>query len=79
MPKAFWLFAKNIGDGTDENPNRPGLPIGVGGKMTCPGDIIRLTGPVASPHRHLLVGGIALADDNLDGLTGDGHIHYVLK
>jgi len=78
--KAGWLFARNAGDGTESNPNRPALPVGVRGKMTNPGDIIRLTGPVGpSAHRHLLVGGIALADDNLDGGVGEGHVHYVLK
>ena len=80
MPKAGWLFAKNAGDGTEDNSNRPALPVGVGGKWTMPGDIIRLTGPVGpNTHRHLLVGGIALADDNLDGGVGEGHVHYVLK
>jgi hypothetical protein len=76
--KAFWMFSRNAGDGTEDNPNRPALPD-VGGKWTCPGDVLRLTGPPASPHQHLLVGGIALADDNLDGLPGDGHVHYVLR
>lgn len=79
MARAGWLFARNAGNGTDENPNRPALPAGVGGKWTMPGDIIRLTGPVASPHRHLLTGGVALQDDNLAGGAGDGHVHYVLK
>ena len=76
--RSFWLFATNAGDGTEGNPNRPALPAVVGGKWTSPGDVVRLIGPVASPHRHLLVGGIALADDNLDGLPGDGHVHYVI-
>ena len=75
--KSFWLIARNGGTGTDEDPNRPDLPAGIGGKWTSPGDIVRLTGPVASPHRHLVIGGIALADDNLDGGVGDGHVHYV--
>ena len=72
--KAFWLFSTNAGDGSEDDPNRPALPAGVGGRWTCPGDVIRLTGsPV--PHTHLLVGGVALPDDNL----GDGHRHYVVK
>jgi len=80
MARAFWMFATNAGDGTDENANRPALPDGVGGKWTMPGDVIRLTGPDGpNAHRHLLVGGIALADDNLDGGVGEGHVHYVLK
>ena len=53
MARAGWLFAKNAGDGTEGNPNRPALPVGVRGKMTCPGDIIRLTGPAGpNAHRH---------------------------
>jgi hypothetical protein len=78
MAKAFWLFAKSTGDGTADDPIRPALPH-VGGKWTSPGDVIRLTGPTGNDHRHLLVGGIALADDNLDGQAGDGHVHYVVK
>ena len=74
MAKAFWLFSKNAGDGSDDNANRPSLDA-FGGRWTSPGDIIRFTGPVSSPHIHLLVGGIVLPDDNL----GDGHRHYFVK
>ena len=72
--KSFWLFAKQTGDGSEGDASRPDLPE-AGQRWTSPGDVVRLTGPVASPHRHLLVGGIALPDDNL----GDGHRHYVLR
>lgn len=74
MSKAFWLFSKNAGDGSDGNANRPSLDA-FGGRWTSPGDIIRFTGPVASPHIHLLVGGIVLPDDNLAA----GHRHYFVK
>ena len=74
MPRAFWMFSANAGDGSEGNENRPSLPS-VGGKWTMPGDVIRLTGPAGpNAHRHLLVGGVALADDNL----GDGHVHDVV-
>lgn len=73
MAKAFWAFVTHTGDGSEADPHRPDLPA-VGGRWTCPGDIVRLTGsPV--PHHHLLVGGVALGDDNV----GDGHRHYVVK
>ena len=76
MPKAFWMFATaTVVDGVA----KPALPLN-SGQGTIPGEIIRLTGPAGpNAHRHLLVGGIALADDNLDGFTGEGHVHYVLK
>jgi hypothetical protein len=74
MAKAFWLFSKNAGDGSEENINRPSLD-GIGGRWTSPGDLVRFTGPAAAPHVHLLVGGIALPDDNL----GVGHRHYFVK
>ena len=80
MVKASWILASNVGDGCEESPNRPGLPVGVGGRTQVYGDLTRLTGPAAQPHRHLLIGGIALQDDNLDGApVGDGHVHYVVK
>ena len=72
MAKSFWLFANQTGGGVDGDKSMPDIPLG---RATCPGEIIRMTGPVASPHRHLLVGGIGLPDDNL----GDGHRHYVLR
>ena len=86
--KACWLISRNAGTGApDIDPSRPDMPAptavgdwttpGSVGKRQVHGDIVRLTGPAALPHRHLLVGGIALADDNLDGLSGDGHVHYV--
>jgi len=78
MVKAAYIIATNAGDGSSDNPSRPSLP-NVGGKTQVHGDLTRLTGPVASPHRHTLIGGFAMADDNLDGLPGDGHVHYVLK
>lgn len=79
MSKAGWLFSKNAGTGTEEDPNRPSLDA-VGGRWTSPGDIIRLTGPSGpNAHHHLLVGGIGSADDNLVGEAGEGHKHYVLK
>lgn len=75
MAKAFWLFSKNAGDGADDNPNRPSLDA-YAGRWTSPGDIVRFTGPVGpNDHMHLLVGGIALQDDNL----GDGHRHYFVR
>ena len=75
MAKAFWLFSKNAGDGSDGNANRPSLDP-YGGRWTSPGDIIRFTGPIGpNDHTHLLVGGIALADDNV----GDGHRHYFVQ
>jgi len=77
MTKAFWTFSVNDGDGSGDNPNRPHLPGGFGGKMTCPGDTVRLG--VAYGHKHLLVGGYAIADDNLIGQTGEGHTHLVVK
>jgi len=77
--KAGWIFSLNLGDGSWENPNRPGLPEGIGGETTIPGQIVRLTGPGASPHRHLLIGGWAQADENLVGEVGEGHYHYVIK
>lgn len=75
--RAFWLFSQNVGTGDDSDPVRPDLD-GINGRWTCPGDILRMTGPVASPHVHLLVGGVALPDDNLDGLTGSRHFHYLV-
>lgn len=75
--KAFWTFAVNDGDGSSDNPNRPHLPAGFGGKMTCPGDIVRLQ--TTAGHLHLLVGGYAIADDNLVGEVGEGHTHLVVK
>lgn len=77
MTKAFWTFSVNDGDGSSGNPNRPHLPAGFGGKTTCPGDIIRLQ--TTHGHKHLLVGGYAIADDNLIGQTGEGHTHLVVK
>jgi hypothetical protein len=74
MMKACWLFSRRTGTGSDQDPFRPLLDA-VGGRWTSPGDIIKLTGPAAAPHQHLLVGGIALPDDSL----GDGHRHYLLK
>lgn len=80
MATAFWLFATNAGDGSEDNANRPALPVTVGGKWTSPGDIVRLTGPAGpNAHVHLLVGGVALPDDNLAGLAGEGHRHYVVN
>lgn len=79
MPKAFWLFAEHEGDGSEGDPHRAHLPGSFSGRMTCPGDIVRLGDAVVGPnHGHLLVGGIGLPDDNL---TGDGasHRHYVVK
>lgn len=70
MAKAFWLFSENDG-------GKPHLPVGFGGRTTCPGDIIRLQ--TAYDHKHLLVGGYAVADDNLIGETGEGHTHLVVK
>jgi len=78
MPKAFWLFSEHEGDGMDES-HKPHLPATFSGRGTCPGDIVRLGDAVVGPnHRHLLVGGIALPDDNLTG-TGASHRHYVVK
>jgi len=75
--KAFWMFIKNTNDGTGDN--EPAWPAGVKGQSVTPGDLIRLTGPTGpNAHRHLLVGGIALPDDNIVGI-GAGHRHYLVK
>ncbi len=75
MPKAFWLFSKNAGTGAQDDPNRPSLDA-FSGRWTSPGDIVKFTGPIGpNAHQHLLVGGIALPDDEL----GDGHRHYFVK
>ena len=73
MAKAFWLFSKNAGDGSEGDKNRPSLDA-YGGRWTSPGDLVRFTGPAAAPHVHLLVGGIALPDDNLIGQKGNDYL-----
>ena len=77
MTKSFWMFATNDGDGTSDNPNRPHLPAGFSGRTTNPGDVLRLG--TAFDHKHLLIGGYAIADDNLIGDAGGGHTHLVVK
>ena len=73
MTKAFWLFAKRK---QVDGVNMPDLPaVSTGFRMTCPGDITR-TGVTAS-HRHLMLGGFAIADDNLIGEVGEGHTHII--
>lgn len=68
--KAFWMFIRNQNNGS--GGNSPAWPPGVGGQSVTPGDVIRITG---SGHRHIVVGGIALPDDNI----GDNHRHYLAK
>ena len=71
--KAFWLFARN------EN-GAPALPAGHGGRHTNPLDIVRMTGgPAGGEHTHLLLGGFALADANLQDLPGAYHTHLVVN
>lgn len=72
--KAFWTFAQRIQDA--DGVNKPDLP-NVQCRWTSPGDLIR-TG-VTAGHRHLVVGGFALADDNLIGQAGEGHTHIVAR
>ncbi len=73
MARAFWLFSKNKGDGSAENPSAPTLPVGLTGKWTNPGDIVRLQ--TAAGHEHLLLGGYAVVNDEM----ADAHYHLVAK
>jgi hypothetical protein len=68
MTKAGWIFVRNDGSGNPDMPDR------VGGAITNPLDITRLTGgPGGQEHTHLLVGGIALPSDQIAVF----HIHIV--
>lgn len=73
--KAFWCFCKN--DGYPDGPHEPHIPAGVSAALTNPLDIVRMG--EAYSHRHLLLGGFGLADDNMDGETGEGHTHIVVR
>jgi len=72
---AFWMFAERK---QTDGMNHPDLPSGLTQyKTTVPGDIVR-TGVTAS-HCHLMLGGFAIADDNLIGEVGEGHTHIIAK
>ena len=67
--KAGWIFVRNSG-------GEPQLPAGVGGTLTNPLDITRITGgPPGNEHTHLLCGALAISSDQI----GIMHEHFVVQ